>query len=143
MVHQIIDEADVIGLVVEPRCGHVLEAGALPGHKAASAAVVDFIGFNANCGRTTFDVETPILRIVNGIADDMPVLYRYKINAIVVGTADGAPFDVDVLRLIDLQCFVGLALCSTVERCVADKQGGAAFAMKGVTAGRGHDVDAD
>ena len=101
VMYKIIHKAYVVGFVVQPRCGHVLEAGALPGHKTASAAVVDFIGLNANSGRPTLDVEAPILRIVNGVADDMSVLHCHKINTIVVGSTDGAVFDVDVLGLID------------------------------------------
>ena len=129
IVDDVVDEFDVVGFIMQPRRDHVFKPGALAGHIAPHSAIVDFVAFDADIGRAPFGVHTPVAGIVDDVALDVAILHCHKVNIVVISTTDVVVFEVDILRLVDFERFVGFTARAAIQGAVFDKEVIAPFAM--------------
>lgn len=132
VVDHVVVELDGVGLVVQPGGNHELEAGALAGGEAARAAVVDLVARHREIGRAPFEVDAPVLGVVDAAVEDVAVLHAHEVHRVVVAAADRAALDVDVVRLVDLERLLRLPAAAG-QGAVADQQIAALLAVKDIT----------
>ena len=121
IVDDVVDEFDVVGFIMQPRRDHVFKPGALAGHIAPHSAIVNFVAFDTDIGRAPFGVHAPVTGIVDDVALDVTVLHRHKVNVVVGGTTNVVIFEVDILRLVDFERFVGFTTRAAVQGAVFDE----------------------
>ena len=141
VVDDVVDELDVVRLVLDPRRRHILEPRPLSCGIPTRTTVIDGVAFDAQVCRAPLGVETPVVGIVDSVVEYVPVLHCHKINCIVVGPVDVVVFEINILRLVDFERFVGL-FGAPVEDSVAQQKVRTAFAVYHIAVGRnGHISD--
>ena len=132
VVDQVVDHFERIGFIVEPGRDQIFKAGAFPGRKTAGATVVNLVALDPKIGRAAFEVDAPIVGIVNAVINNMAILHRDKVNRILFSPVDIVALQVDILRLIHFDIFMR-PRAAAEESVVAQKQMVTALTVKHIT----------
>ena len=120
-----------VGLVVKPRCSHEFKARTLSSCDAPGSTIKHFVVSKCDVSASTLCIGTPILCAMNAISYNVTILNGNKINCVVISFMDVGVFNIDVLRLIDFDCFVSSV--ATRHFRVSNDDVITQFTMKGIS----------
>ena len=121
VVDQIVDRTHGVGFIVQPGGDHVLKASALTSRKPTCAAIKNLVAFHRDIGRSSLDIDAPVIGIVDAVVAQRGVLHGDKIDRIFVAAMNVTLFDRDVLGLVDLDRLVRLTV-APIHLDVVDPQ---------------------